>query len=143
MSQPTASGRSPDMLVGEGAPTKRCARCTETLPLTTFSRRGTNYQPYCKPCATANLRDWLKRPGNRARLYDATAASKQRYPERDKARHKLNAAVRAGRVAPGPCEVGHGCQGKVEAHHDDYAKPLAVRWLCRTHHAALHRSAAA
>jgi len=27
---------------------------------------------------------------------------------------------------------------KSDAHHDDYAAPLAVRWLCRTHHFQHH-----
>ena len=35
-----------------------------------------------------------------------------------------------------PCEVCGAT--KTVAHHDDYAKPLDVRWLCRSHHALLH-----
>lgn len=27
---------------------------------------------------------------------------------------------------------------EVEAHHDDYSKPLGVRWLCRDDHKAWH-----
>ena len=27
----------------------------------------------------------------------------------------------------------------VEAHHEDYSKPLGVTWLCPRHHAELHR----
>nr|DAD85891.1 MAG TPA: hypothetical protein [Siphoviridae sp. ctGdK3] len=27
----------------------------------------------------------------------------------------------------------------LEAHHDDYSKPLQVRWLCRRHHKQLHK----
>lgn len=35
-----------------------------------------------------------------------------------------------------PCEVC-GAE-KSEAHHDDYTKPLSVRWLCRSHHRLHH-----
>lgn len=38
-----------------------------------------------------------------------------------------------------PCEVC-GAVEKVEAHHDDYMKPLDVRWLCRTHHREHHKN---
>lgn len=49
----------------------------------------------------------------------------------------VNNAVRHGRLVRGPCEV---CgEKKVDAHHDDYTKPLDVRWLCRKHHLELHR----
>jgi hypothetical protein len=27
---------------------------------------------------------------------------------------------------------------RVDAHHDDYARPLDVRWLCRPHHRLTH-----
>lgn len=29
---------------------------------------------------------------------------------------------------------------KVEAHHDDYTKPLNVRWLCNNHHREWHKN---
>jgi hypothetical protein len=38
--------------------------------------------------------------------------------------------------------VKQGCEvcgdPAVDAHHDDYSEPLAVRWLCRQHHTRLH-----
>ncbi len=37
-----------------------------------------------------------------------------------------------------PCEVC-GTEMDVQAHHDDYNKPLDVRWLCRTHHREHHK----
>lgn len=38
-----------------------------------------------------------------------------------------------------PCEV---CgEVRAEAHHDDYTKPLDVRWLCKTHHMEHHTQA--
>lgn len=49
-------------------------------------------------------------------------------------------AVKAGELVRGPCErEGEGdCSGRIEAHHDDYGKPLDVRWLCVRHHNRLH-----
>ena len=52
--------------------------------------------------------------------------------------HKLaTKGVINGTIQKKPCEV---C-GKIDAvaHHDDYLKPLDVRWLCRTHHGIAHR----
>lgn len=54
-----------------------------------------------------------------------------------KARKACRGAVANGKLARQPCEV---CgDEKAQAHHDDYSKPLDVRWLCRAHHLDLHR----
>lgn len=54
-------------------------------------------------------------------------------PEKYAAQVALNNAVRSGKVVKQPCEV---CRAtKVHGHHDDYTKPLEVRWLCPLHHA--------
>ncbi len=45
-------------------------------------------------------------------------------------------ALRSGELTRQPCEVCGVAQG--EAHHDDYGKPLAVRWLCSHHHGVWH-----
>jgi len=55
-----------------------------------------------------------------------------RYPEKHKARYTLRNAIRLGKVERGCCEVCGSAE--VEAHHDDYTKPLEVRWLCPLHH---------
>jgi hypothetical protein len=41
-------------------------------------------------------------------------------------------------VRPDRCECGR--IGPVDAHHDDYSKPLSIRWLCRGCHSAHHRT---
>lgn len=56
--------------------------------------------------------------------------------EKDAARAQVNRAVRQGTLARGACEVC-GKEGGA-GHHDDYSKPLEVRWLCGVHHGLLH-----
>ncbi len=59
-------------------------------------------------------------------------------PEGVRARLLVARAKRSGDLTPQPCEVC-GSTVRVQAHHDDYAKPLDVRWLCQMHHVWLHR----
>lgn len=60
----------------------------------------------------------------------------KKYPEQRKAVNTVNNAIRDGRLERRPCEI---CgKASVEAHHDDYSKPLEVRWFCRKHHLKHH-----
>lgn len=46
--------------------------------------------------------------------------------------------VERGKIPKLPCEV---CGSeKSEAHHNDYTKPLEVRWLCLKHHREHHKN---
>ncbi len=54
------------------------------------------------------------------------------------ARTKVQRAIAAGELVRGPCEIGDDCFGAIEAHHDDYSKPLEVRWICKSHHMRMH-----
>ena len=64
------------------------------------------------------------------------ADTKQR--PKHEARWIARRAVLNGSLIKHPCEKC-GSQ-KSEAHHDNYSKPLGVRWLCRKHHIELHRA---
>ena len=64
----------------------------------------------------------------------------ERWPEKDYARSVVNNAITAGKMSRGACEVGVDCYGRIEAHHDDYDRPLDIRWLCQRHHELHHRS---
>jgi hypothetical protein len=55
---------------------------------------------------------------------------------RNKARSYANVYLRRGKLKRQGCEV---CGKKAEMHHDDYAKPLDIRWLCRQHHLEIHQ----
>lgn len=63
---------------------------------------------------------------------------RKRNPEKEKARKIAGAAIRSGELIRMPCEECGSAQ-KIEAHHDDYSKPLDIRWLCLKHHTDLHR----
>ena len=54
-----------------------------------------------------------------------------------KARSLLSRRVQQGKIEKLPCEVC-GTQEKIDGHHDDYSKPLEVRWLCKKHHYKVH-----
>lgn len=70
-------------------------------------------------------------------LRRGSLAWSKRNPVKKAATTAVNNAVRDGRLARQPCEV---CgKQKAQAHHDDYSKPLDVRWLCTTHHAEWHK----
>lgn len=71
---------------------------------------------------------WFKEHGHEYR---------QRTAPKIAARYELNKAVKRGEIERQPCEEC-GTTEQVQAHHEDYDKPLDVRWLCRTHHTEVH-----
>lgn len=64
----------------------------------------------------------------------------------DPAQNLAEKAIEKGLLVRGPCEVcgisGTMADGRhtVQAHHDDYNKPLEVRWLCQRHHHEWHKN---
>ena len=56
--------------------------------------------------------------------------------KRAKARSAFNHHMRDKHLDKQPCEI---CGEAAEAHHDDYDKPLEVRWLCFKHHREWHK----
>lgn len=90
-------------------------------------------------------RKWRKRT-----LLDPAAAEAQRRKDRERrlgherqkilARDAARAAVRNGILVRQPCEK---CgERKTHAHHEDYSRPLDVRWLCVSCHGKEHRRVA-
>lgn len=104
----------------------------------------------CRKCKhRAYMREWNARnPGvaaayvRRRRENDPEALrayDRMKYaasPAKFRARIALNSAVRRGLLSRQPCEVCGAEQ--VEGHHEDYSRPLDVRWLCSQHHRELH-----
>lgn len=61
---------------------------------------------------------------------------KYEYGKKTKAKDKVSGAIRYGKLAKQPCEKCGSL--RVQAHHDDYDRPLDVRWLCSVHHGEEH-----
>lgn len=60
------------------------------------------------------------------------------HPRRYQCHLVVQQALGRGDLVKQPCEVCGTTEGRIDAHHDDYDKPLEVRWLCRLHHVRLH-----
>lgn len=63
---------------------------------------------------------------------------RSRTPEKQYAHYRVSVAIKKGElVRPTVC-VECLSQARIEAHHDDYNKPLMVRWLCNRCHRKIH-----
>lgn len=146
---------------------KTCFKCGETLPLEAFykhARMADGRLNKCKACTRADVK--ANREANRDYyvLYDRIRSAephriearraygksprgrklaaikreewRKRNTDKAKAHRLVKYALATGRLKVKPCEV---CGAKAVAHHDDYTKPLVVRWLCGKHHAEHHR----
>jgi hypothetical protein len=146
---------------------KACFKCKEIKPLTDFyvhPAMGDGRLNKCKECAKADARanylanidryqdyergraslphrvearkEYAKSPGGRQAGNRSKRAYLDRNPVKRAAHVATGNAIRDGRLVRQPCER---CGAWAQAHHDDYSKPLDVRWLCTTHHAEWHR----
>lgn len=123
---------------------KTCTSCGLTQPTSNFPlRKSHNGKRYpgslCAGCRARAVAKWAKsNPEKRAKTIKAhREANRLKYRCRAVTRY----AVQSGKIQQGPCEKC-GAE-KVQAHHQDYAKPLDVRWLCSQCHGKEHRIAAA
>lgn len=143
---------------------KTCFKCHKHKPLSEFyahpqMSQGTLNK--CKECTKADARrqhyknmadpQWVAKERARQRIKEASRrvlgksspckpesknAWRKRNPHKSRAQVRVGRAVRKGALLRQPCEV---CgSANVQAHHDDYTRPLEVRWLCAKHHSEYH-----
>lgn len=149
--------------------TKTCFKCHVEKPITEYyvhPAMGDGRLNKCKECAKRDVQEnyraniehykeyergramlphriemretYLKTLEGKAAIRRARVRFVERNPAKRAAHIATGNAIRDGRLTRQPCEV---CgELKAQAHHDDYSKPLDVRWLCSTHHAEWHRS---
>lgn len=133
---------------------KICSRCKLPKSLNEFyvsSQSPDGAMGKCKECKKVEARAYYREKHEERREYDrkrtrtatrrAAKLEYQRRRRKNKSSHyranmAVNNAIRDGRLKRGPCEKCGAI--KAEAHHDDYSKPLEVRWLCLKHHREHH-----
>lgn len=146
----------------------RCRRCERPFEPRPWQVKNSDF--LCKPCELEYQAAWRAKrradglPASGSRTYNPEkrrtwsqeyysrpdvrakrAAAMRLYNkapelrERHMARWILNRRIKTGTVIKRPCQICGA--SKVDAHHDDYAKPLDVKWFCRTHHQEYHAAA--
>lgn len=137
---------------------KTCFKCSRRLPLACFYKHkmmADGHLGKCKDCTRAdaarNREENLERyrEYDRSRSKDPLRAARQakviegwieRNPEKRAAQVAVGNAVRDGRMfKPEGCEMCGTSDRRIHGHHDDYSKPLEVRWVCPPCHKEIHR----
>ena len=140
---------------------KVCKRCGERKRITDFyahSQMADGHLNVCKPCFRKGALKYRRDNIEYVKAYDrerdrlphrvalrkklAPRYRDRRYGQRDPVKRAANVivgnAIRDGRLQKGRCKICGKTKG-LHAHHEDYAKPLEVTWLCRKHHGERHR----
>jgi len=130
---------------------KKCFKCGAEKPLEEFYRHPIMADGRVNKCKLCNKFDVT---ANRVkniehyRLYDRSRggrwspgysrAWREKNPQKYKAQSMVNNSIRDKKLSRQPCEVC-GTDKSIHGHHDDYLKPLDVRWLCAVHHSQWHK----
>ena len=140
---------------------KKCFKCHQLFDLSQFYKHSEMLDGHlnkCKSCTKSDVEnrrkeksndiDWVlserKRHREKSRRYRELGMISKKHntkkwilnnPEKRRAHHLLNNALKSGKLHRHPCFV---CGNKAQAHHDDYSKPLNVVWVCPKHHGELH-----
>lgn len=116
---------------------KTCKTCNISKPLTDFYRAGRNREyssSYCKLCSHKKAAIW----NMENRKSSKEARRKNKIYDKHHAVHMIVfKALQNGELEKKPCIVC-GTMDKLNAHHNDYEKPLDVEWYCYAHHMQLH-----
>lgn len=122
---------------------KVCSKCKIEKPTHEFRKcsQCINCLRICEnhPEMQAAQKIWEQRPESSGRRKRWQVTYRKANPIKCRAWNLVYRAIRRGDLHRQPCEVC-GSKERIHAHHDDYSKPLIVRWLCRKHHMMHHKS---
>lgn len=125
---------------------KKCCACRQNKEREQFTkdiRTKDGLYSRCKECHLVFTNRYNHTRGGKRKKYIRRHLKKYqseyRLRNRKKylARKKFEYALSVGKITRKPCEICK--EQKTDGHHEDYRKPLEVRWLCRTHHAKRHK----
>lgn len=128
---------------------QRCRLCGVDKPLQEFSRsrrRVLGFDSMCRECDRAR---WKTEYGRAYRERNREAERVRRLGQyrpkvrdraKDRARDAVRYAVTTGKIVkPQECPACGASDKRIDAHHEDYSKPLDVVWLCSICHGRVHR----
>jgi hypothetical protein len=122
----------------------KCAECVKSRVTKHREANLEKIQAYDKmrskkPHRLQAIKDYAKTEAGKLTKKKAMIAYRTRYPMKRAAHVIIGNAVRSGKLIPeSSCSVCNSTE-KIEGHHDDYTKPLDVRWLCEKCHKQWHR----
>ena len=101
-------------------------------------RRAPIYRQKAREYYAANSEKLSKLRG-KYKTHEEILRNRKKYRDRINVRKILNYHVKSGNILKSTC--CDDCNGniKLEAHHEDYSKPLDVMWLCINCHKKRHR----
>lgn len=131
---------------------KQCFKCKTVKPFSDFykhPRMADGHLNKCKECTKNDVGTHRGKNLEKIREYDRERGARQTpeyrkyyistYPRKYVAKNMVNNAVRDGKLdKPSNCETCSKQSKRLHGHHDDYAKPLEVRWLCAACHSQWH-----
>jgi hypothetical protein len=129
----------------------QCKKCGLVKPLDAFYKGHLSRDcraGECADCTKARVKAHRQENIERIREYDRSRGCRQtrdmlrlyreRNPIKYRAHRAVNNALKNGRLSkPDGCEVC-GSGYALHGHHDDYSRPLSVRWLCAACHHQWH-----
>jgi hypothetical protein len=125
--------------------TKVCQDCLLLLPLSEYYSNGVGrLKTRCKSCYSLRYKDSKKQRDPEAfKAYNREYCN-SRYKDEEFRRKKLARSYVISNVRHGYIDRPTECQqcrstSSIEAHHEDYSKPLEVVWLCKSCHMNRHK----
>lgn len=131
---------------------KKCFKCGQVKSLSDFYKHkamADGHVNKCKECNKLDVSNNRNEKINYYRDYDRKRGNRQsaerrseyvkKYPMKHRAHRMVSNAVRDGRIKRETKCQECGSDFAVHAHHDDYAYPLSVRWLCAACHKQWHK----